>query len=215
MKKLVSLALVLCMCLALLVGCGESSSTKEEQNSLESESSQADDTSNGENVLTEGEVYDSLASIFPHLEVVEATSETGKYNLLVYVQPEDEEMEDAFLSYAQVIRTAALSIPCQEAWVDKGFSKIIFRYDPSADVSKIPKQEMFYLELEPCDSVYRIIPDSIGEKYSSYVSYIESYKKLDKTVFLSDGKSKAMLDAFATAKLTNLYDELFIKENMK
>lgn len=215
MKKFVSLALVFCMCLTLLAGCGEDSSTNDSQNSLVSESSQADDTSDGETALTGGEVYDSLVSIFPQVEVFEVTSKTGKYNLSVYVQPEDEEIEDAFLSYAQMIRNAALSIPCQEAWADKGFSKIIFRYDPSADVAKIPKQEIFYLELEPCDSVYRIIPDSIGEKYSNYVSYIESYKKLDKTVFLSERKSKAMLEAFATAKLTDLYDELFIEENMK
>lgn len=215
MKRFVSLVLVSCMCLALLTGCGDSSSTKEKQNSLTSESSQTSDNSEGETVLTEGEVYDSLVSIFPQVEVVEVTSETGKCNLLVYVQPDDEEIEDAFLSYTQVIRDAALSGSCQESWADKGFSKVLFRYDPSVDVSKIPKQEMFFLELEPCGSVYRMTPDSIGENYSSYVSYIESYKKLDKTVFLSDGKSKAMLEAFATAKLTDLYDELFIKENMK
>lgn len=102
MKRFVSLVLVSCMCLALLTGCGDSSSTKEKQNSLTSESSQTSDNSEGETVLTEGEVYDSLVSIFPQVEVVEVTSETGKCNLLVYVQPDDEEIEDAFLSYTQV-----------------------------------------------------------------------------------------------------------------
>ena len=58
-------------------------------------------------------------------------------------------MEDAFLSYAQVIRTAALSIPCQEAWVDKGFSKIIFRYDPSADVPRFQNRKCFIWNWSP------------------------------------------------------------------
>lgn len=215
MKKFVSMALAFCMGLALLAGCSDSTSTNEDQSSATSTSSQAKDSSDEETVLTEGNVYDASISVFPNVELMVVDFEDGMHNLFVYIQPDDKEVEDALLTYAQAIRNMVLSTACQEAWSEENFNKILFRYNPSANFSQLPEQDLFSLKLEPCGQIYRMVPDSIGESYASYVSMIESYSKLDKTVFLSERKSKAMLDAFATAELTDLYDESFIEENMK
>ena len=215
MKKFVSLALAFCMGMALLAGCSDSTSTNEDQSSAASTSSQTKDSSDEETVLTEGNVYDASISVFPNVELMVVDFEDGMHNLFVYIQPDEEEVEDALLTYAQAIRNMVLSTACQEAWSEENFNKILFRYNPSANFSQLPEQDLFSLKLEPCGQIYRMVPDSIGESYASYVSMIESYSKLDKTVFLSERKSKAMLDAFATAELTDLYDESFIEENMK
>ncbi len=213
MKKLISAMLCLAMCLSLFVGC---SSAPEESPNSDTSSAALSSESSSVSEGTSSNTGDAINSVYPAAEIeIIDDPEEGIYNLSVQIQPDGDTLEEAFSEYTQAIRQITLSSSCQNAFNDQEFSKVLFKYEPQNSMTELPKSEIFSLALEPTDNVYRLIPDSIGEEYTEYVSFIASWSELNPTVFLSDDDSQTMLDCFADAKLTDLYDESYILQNLK
>ena len=212
MKKIITLLTVL-LSLSLFVGCSAKESSNPSsmvstENSSSSKTSSNDNTtsvtSNGisETNLMEGEVYNSDASIYPSVElkVLENPSK-GFKNLLIYVQPSEGTLEQAFPAYLRALKE--ITLQCYPAFSHENYTNVLFHYDPTQKGAAL--QTVFYFKLEPIHDKYRLTNESIADSITDYTLNVANLAKLGGAT-VSENETDIMLNAIADEKLSELND---------
>lgn len=213
MKKLVSLALVLCTCLALLAGCGSDAENSSSESSISSnteasENSESADTAESETdtkELPNGTVKDSIESQAAKLkdgtvEVEVLTSEKiGDYlDICVYLNfvsyGSEDEISEEFVSFAENV---CKGFETDFAYASADFTLYVDKeYAASFDVSFENGRFISPLGAVVLDESYQMVDSRV--KSSSYFSDSESnsslkglikYFNADTTTDVEDGSA--------------------------
>lgn len=223
MKKIVTILIFVLMCLGILVGCGQSkessnstvskiennSSTQPKSSSNISSSVENNTTvtSNGiiETTLVEGDVFEAVSSIDSSVELSEIQNPSkGINNLLIDIKPTEEDLENAFTTYLQSLKN--ITLQSYPVFVDKEYTHVLLRYCPTHASADLPGLSTFFFKLEPINDKYRLIPDSVGNTISEYITTLEKERKILDGPELSDDDLNCILKAIEKEKITELYD---------